>query len=139
MSLITRISYILIALIVTFVVLVFMVQLLSPLNSDETVSRSMALEISSIINAMLDAPPSTVRNYTLPARPCSVSFTKSAVNVTAGNFSFASPYLIPEYPFDIEVKDNIICDTGARIPFSFIRIGATGNSPDKIVISLPEE
>lgn len=140
MALITNVTYILITLIVTFAILVFLNYLLNPFDSDETVARSMSLELSSIVNAMENAPPETTRNYSLPARECAVHFTGTAINSSVGNSSFESPIMIPEYPIEIRFLENFVCDSSSRRIITFLRMKGTAERPDSIEVSYaPEE
>lgn len=138
MSLITRMGLLLIGLIITYACVVFLVQLLSPLDSDQTLSRSMSLEISSAINGMISAPPGMTKNYTLPARRCSVFLAETTVNVTAGNYSYESPILIPEFPFRIMATSSLLCEPSFRKTIALTRIGATPENPEMILIEALE-
>ena len=138
MSLVTRMGLLIVGLIITYASVVFIVQLLSPLDSDQTLSRSMALEISSAIDGMFNAPPGMTKNYSLPARNCAVFFSTSSVNVTAGNYSYESPLLMPEYDFRIDAPESVACNTGERRIISFYRIGKGQENPDTIMVRLQE-
>lgn len=138
MSLITRMGLLLIGLVLTYACVVFLVQLLSPLDSDQTLSRTMSLEISSAINGMISASPGMTKNYTLPARRCSVFFLETSVNVTAGNYSYESPVLIPEFPFMVFSPDSVICSEFERKTITLTRTGPSGENPDAVRIEIPE-
>lgn len=109
MSAISRMVFLIGALVIGFAMIAFLAMMLIPMDTARTFSRTMSLQLASDIDGMMSAPVGTAKNYTMPEMECSVIFKKNAVNVTTKNSSYESPILIPEYEIAIEAKQELLC------------------------------